>query len=134
MNLCRRPRGITVLSCFFVFGAIMSGVTSVMLLLPGTPLEWLWRLNPRARDDLKSLGLWGILLMALVCMACATAALGLWRCTRWGFWTAAIILSINLAGDTVNAFAEHDWRTLVGLPIGGVMLLYLLRQRRVFLP
>jgi uncharacterized membrane protein (DUF2068 family) len=70
--------------------------------------------------------------MALVCIACTTAALGLWRGTRWGYWTALAILSINLVGDTTNAFVARDWRTLIGLPIAGLMMAYLVSQRRGF--
>jgi len=32
----------------------------------------------------------------------------------------------------MNALIANDWRTLIGLPIGGAMLVYLLKKRRVF--
>ncbi|HTZ90097.1 MAG TPA: hypothetical protein VMA71_07145 [Alloacidobacterium sp.] len=95
-------------------------------------LEPLWKLNPRARDSFAAMGPWALLLMAVVCFACASAAVGLWRLTRWGFWTALVILAANLAGDLTNALIGGDWRTLIGLPIGGLMLAYLIRQRRAF--
>ncbi|MGB8768542.1 MAG: hypothetical protein WCC92_02935, partial [Candidatus Korobacteraceae bacterium] len=41
---------------------------------------------------------------------------------------------INLAGDTTNAVIAHDWRTLIGLPIGGAMVVYLLTKRSAFAP
>jgi hypothetical protein len=78
------------------------------------------------------MGLWSVLLMAVVCVACGMAALGLRRCKRWGYWTALSILTINLAGDTANAVIAHDWRTLMGLPIGGAMIVYLLTKRSAF--
>ena len=40
------------------------------------------------------------------------------------------ILSVNLVGDLLNAFVRHDLRTLIGLPIGGAMIAYLLIARR----
>jgi hypothetical protein len=132
MTSASRPAGVTALSLFFVFGTVMSGLAVLMLFFQGGILEPLWRLNPRARDGLTSMGFWALLLMVLVSVACATAALGLWHCSRWGFWTALTILGLNLAGDTANAVIARDWRTLIGLPIGGFMLLYLLTQRRVF--
>ena len=73
-----------------------------------------------------------MLLMAAVCVACATAATGLWRCQRWGLWTAIVILAINLVGDTMNTTVAHDRRTLVGLPIAGLMIVYLFRKRALF--
>jgi len=127
-----RPAEVTALSLLFVFGAVMSGLTVIMLLFRGGPLDALWTLNPHARDGLAAMGRWSLLLMAVVCVACGTAALGLWRTTRWGFWSAVIVLSVNLTGDTANAFIAHDWRTLIGLPIGGLMLSYLIMRRRIF--
>jgi hypothetical protein len=63
-------------------------------------------------------------------MCCASS--GLWRLRRWGLWTAISILSINLLGDTLNAFLLRDWRTLIGLPIAGLMIVYLLRNGLIF--
>jgi hypothetical protein len=132
MTVSKRSAGITALSLFFIFGASMSGLAALMLLFPGSVLEPLWRINPRAHEGLTAMGSWALLLMTGVCLGCASAALGLWRCTRWGFWTALTILCVNLAGDTVNALMARDWHTLIGLPIGGFMLAYLLRHQHVF--
>jgi hypothetical protein len=129
-----RPPGVTALGLFFVFGAVMSGLAAVMLLSPGSVLEPLWRLNSRARGGFAVMGLWGALLMATVCLACGVTTLGLLRCRRWGYWMALAILSINLAGDTANAVIARDWHTLVGLPIGGAMIAYLLTRRNAFTP
>jgi hypothetical protein len=134
MTYPSRLPGITVLCVFFLLGTIMSGLTAVMLLFPGSVLEPLWRLNPRAREVFGTMGLGAVLLMALVCVACGTAAQGLLRRKRWGYWTALAILTINLAGDVVSAVIAHDWRTLIGLPIGGAMVLYLVKKRSAFGP
>ncbi len=134
MTPTSRPAGITALSLFFLFGAFMSGLAAVTLLFPGSVLEPLWRLNPRAHEGFAVMGLWAVAMMAAVSVACATAALGLRRRKRWGYWTALAILSINLAGDLTNAVVTHDWRTLIGLPIGGAMIVYLLTKRSAFAP
>ena len=42
------------------------------------------------------------------------------------------MLSVNLLGDTINAYLLQDWRTLIGLPIAGLMIGYLLRRRNLF--
>jgi len=125
----KRPTGITALSFFFVFGAVTSGLAALMLFLPGTPLDVLWHLNPHARDDFVTMGDWAVSLMLAVCVACTAGAVGLWRGRRWGYWTAISILSINLVGDTINAFVLRDWPTLIGLPIAGFMIAYLLRKQ-----
>ena len=67
-------------------------------------------------------------MMLVVSIACAFAALGLWRRVRWGRWLAVVLLTANLVGDVVNAL-RGDLRTLVGIPIAGALILYLLSAR-----
>jgi uncharacterized membrane protein (DUF2068 family) len=132
MTLRKGSPGITALSLFFVFGAVTSGLAAVMLLFPGSVLEPIWRLNPRAHESFAAIGICAVVLMVVVCLTCVAAALGLWRCKRWGLGMAITILSINLIGDLANALIAGDWRTLIGLPIGAVMIAYLLRKQRAF--
>ncbi len=127
-----RPRGVTLLTIFFLFGALMAGVTALLLLFPGTAMDALWRLNPQAREGFVAIGKTAVLMMLIVCAACATTAAGLWRSTRWGYWMALAILSLDIVGDTLNSVVNRDWRTLIGLPIGGLLIVYLHRNRRVF--
>jgi len=119
-------------SLFFLFGAAMSGLTFLMLLFPGSPLDALWRLNPRAHQGLGALGRPTSVLMAATSLACLTAAVGLWHCVRWGLWTAVTILAINIVGDAGNTVVTGDKRALIGLPIGGLMIWYLVSQRGRF--
>jgi hypothetical protein len=130
----RRPLGITVLCIFFLVGAIISFTSDVSLLWPGGPLEPMWRLNPRAREGFASMGPWALLLLAVVCVACVASAVGLWRGRRWGHRLAIAGLSINLIGDATNGVLGHDPRSLVGVPIVGGIIAYLLSDsvRRFF--
>jgi hypothetical protein len=107
----------------------MSGATAVALGVPGSVLEALWRLNPVARSALEHMGPWGVILMLGVMAACAGAAVGLWRQERWGHRLAVGVLGVNLVGDVLNALLRGDRRALIGLPIGGAMLAYLLSRR-----
>ena len=70
--------------------------------------------------------------MLLVSAACAAAAHGLWNLRPWGRYLAITILTVNILGDTTNAVVRHDWRTLIGVPIAGVMIWYLMSRRSVF--
>lgn len=99
-----------------------------MLLVPGPWADPIWRLKPSAQGDFRVLGMAGPLLMLFVSGACAGAAVGLWRAERWGYWLAVGILATNLLGDVANGVLRHDWRTLIGVPIGGAILLYLARS------
>ena len=125
----RRPVGLTLLTAFFVFGALMAFLAFLGLLLSGGFLQLIWRLNPAAYRALTELGAWGMLLMAVVAIACALAGIGLWIQTQWGRRLAVGMLAINLLGDVTNAVTRGDLRTLIGIPIGGAMIFYLLRAR-----
>jgi uncharacterized membrane protein (DUF2068 family) len=128
----KRPLGVTAISIFFAFGTFMAALSVAMLLLPGTSLDRLWQLNPQAKQGLAHSGALGMVLMLAVSSACAAAAVGVWRCRRWGWWLAVAILSVNLAADLGNAMVLNDWRALIGLPIGGAMIGYLILRRSVF--
>ncbi len=131
MNNQRVPLGIKLLSAFFAFGAGVCLLTIIALLFPGGALEPIWRLNPEAHVQFQKIGRLSILLMLVVGSACALAAIGLATRARWGRPLALGILMVNLVGDLLNAFLRHDLRTLIGLPVGGAMIAYLLMRARV---
>jgi hypothetical protein len=121
---------IKLLAAFFAFGTAMCVLTIVLLIFPGTALDSLWRLNPDAHRAFGSLGKAAVLLMLVVGTGCAFAAVGLWRSSLWGIRIALLILSLNIVGDLFNALVRHDYRALIGLPIGGAMIFYLARYRK----
>ena len=127
-----RPIGITILSLFFVFSTLASGLAAVMLIMPSTSIDVLWRVNPHAHEGFIAMGHWSVVLMSTVCLASASAAWGLWHCRLWGYWIAISVLSVNLLGDAINAFLVRDWRILIGLPIAGLMIAYLRWKRSSF--
>jgi hypothetical protein len=104
-----RSTGISLTSLFFVFGVLASGASFLMLLFPGTPLDVLWRLNPSAHAGLVGMGWQGRYVMFMVCVSCAFAAVGLWRCKRWGLWVAIYLLAGNFVGNTIQFFWFGDW-------------------------
>lgn len=125
----RRPWGVVALALFFTFGTVMSGLTASALIAPGHWAGELWRLNPSARTGFQAMGSWAVPLMLVVAVACAGAAIGLWRGKRWGQQLTIGVLSVNLLGDLANGVLRGDWRTLIGVPTGGAMLAYLLSRR-----
>ncbi len=124
----RRPAGVTALAVFFALGTIPAAVSALALARPGAWSRAVWRLKPEAPADLARLGPVAIPLMVAVAAACAGAAAGLWTRRRWGHRLAVALLGVNLVGDGLNAVIRGDWRTLIGLPIGSVMLAYLLSR------
>ena len=124
--------GIRLLVVFFSFGTLMSSLTIFLLLFPKTILEPLWRLNPDAHAAFQSLGRWSIFSMIVVGAACASAAAGLAKRAVWGWRLAIAVLVINGLGDTINAVARHDPRTLIGIPVAGALIMYLVSKRNLF--
>jgi hypothetical protein len=120
-----------LLVLFFAAGALICLVTILALAFPGGFLEAIWRLKPGARVQFQEIGRGtSIALMVLVGIACGLSAIGLARCAQWGRWLAIAVLAVNLIGDSLNALLRHDPKTLIGLPIGGLMIWYLSRARR----
>ena len=125
----RRPFGLNLLVAFFVFGSLMASLAFLGLLFPNGPLEPMWRLNRHAQVGLLELGWGGLLLMLVVAIVCALAAIGLARRTRWGHRFAVTAIAVNLLGDLLNAVVLDDLRTLIGIPIGGAVIWYLMSSR-----
>jgi uncharacterized membrane protein (UPF0136 family) len=127
----QKPRsiGTTLLVVFFAAGALICLVTVLALAFPGGVLEPIWQLKPDALVQFQQMGNWSIALMAVVGAACGLAAVGLAKNAEWGGRLAIGILTVNLIGDTLNAILRHDPHTLIGLPIGGLMIWYLLNKK-----
>jgi hypothetical protein len=135
MKVHRTSVGLNALALFFALGAASAIVSCVALLSSGGILEQLWILNPPAHTAFLALGPWAIVLMAVVGTACAFSAVGLWSRAPWGRHLALLLLVINLVGDVSNALIRGDLRTLIGLPIAGLLIAYLLsRQARLQFP
>jgi hypothetical protein len=68
--------------------------------------------------------------MLIVSIACALAAIGLWCGKICGARLALLILAFNVIGDISNTILRHDYRSLIGVPIGGAMIVYVMRDKR----
>lgn len=114
------------MSGFFALGAVIATLTAIALFFPASPLEPMWRLNPKAHVAFLGMGRWAIALMLVVATSCALSAAGLWMGGLWGHRLALVLLAVNLAGDVANALLRGDLRTLVGIPIAAALIAYLL--------
>jgi hypothetical protein len=125
-----RSIGTVLLIIFFAAGALICLIILLALAFPGNFLKSIWRLKPEARVQFQEIGRGAsIALMATVGSACGLAAIGLARNTEWGRRLAIGVLTINVIGDSLNARLRHDHKALIGLPIGGIMIAYLLWKR-----
>ena len=124
-----RPFGITALSIFFFAATGITLVAAISLLFSKRLVESIWKLNPRARIALGAIGIWAPLLFFVVTFACATGAMGLWRGARWGYWIATAILIINTLVDFINLISGTERRAIIGIPVGVLLLAYLVSQK-----
>ena len=132
MNWKQRIAGRILLSIFFGAGALICVVVILALVFPDTSLKSIWRLKPAAQTQFQILGTGeSIALMIVVGATCGAAAVGIARGTEWGRRLAIAVLTVNLIGDAVNALLTHDGATLIGLPIAGLMILFLVRVKRL---
>jgi len=130
VNPKRPSLGTILLIIFFAGGAFICTGTMLALAFPGSFLESIWRLKPEARVQFEEIGRGvSIVLMAAIGTACAVAAVGLAQAAKWGRWLAIGVLTVNLIGDWLNAWLRHDSKTLIGLPIAGLMIVYLLTKK-----
>lgn len=125
----KRPAGVTALSFFFALSTLISFTAALALLVSDTALDKVWSLNPDAHDALLEAGGWGIALLFMVAAGCALAAAGLWRRQRWGRRLAIGVMVVNMLGAFGNVFFRGDGRSLVGLPIAGMLTAYLMSDR-----
>jgi hypothetical protein len=114
------------LSAFFAFGTLAAGLSCIALLTPGGLLEPIWQLNPRAQLAFRSMGPWSIALLFIVATACALSAIGVWIRARWGHRLALAMLCLDFLADAITALVRGEWHTLIGLPIAGALVAYLL--------
>ena len=95
-------------------------------------MESVWRLKPEAQTQFQTISRGAsAALIAIVATGCGFAAVGLARNKEWRRRLAIGILSINLIGDSLNALFMRDAKTLIGLPIAGLMILFLARTKRL---
>jgi hypothetical protein len=118
----RRPVGILLFAAFFGLGALINAMAAFSLATSASALAPMWRLNPRAEQTFADMGHWSLVLLVAVSLACSTAAIGCWRGTRWGYWTACVLLIGNLVGDVLNVTIGTEPRAAVGVPIVLLML------------
>jgi hypothetical protein len=128
MKRTRPPTGVLLLIIFFAAGALVCILVMLALAYPGSFLELIWRFRPGIREEFQEYGIWSIAVMAALGAACGLVAFGLARGADWGRRLAISVLTVNLVGDMFNAVLRGDRRTLIGIPVGVLMIWYLMKM------
>ncbi|HEX4066581.1 MAG TPA: hypothetical protein VHZ09_11220 [Acidobacteriaceae bacterium] len=123
-----RPSAVTLVAVFLSLAATIALVTGLSLLAPGTRLDRIWTLNPRAYAAFARGGLASGVLLLVVCGAAAAAARGLLRRRRWAWALAIGIFGINGLGDLANLALTRAWlKAGAGMLVAALFLALLLR-------
>ena len=127
-NGATAPAGFVSLGVFVCFAACMAALAAFLLGWPGTALDRLWAINPRAHAELSALGKWaaiGFLLLALVAVYTAI----LWFRRRVLGWRLAVVGAVcEVIGNLVNILRGDLLRGVIGLAIAALLLFYLLSR------
>ena len=124
-----KPPGFAAIGVFLFFGATMASLAATTLLLPGTPLDRDWILNPTAYKQLSPLGSKVGILFLLLAVLLVLSGVGWFRRRLWGWRLAVAIIATQVLGDITN-LVRGDWlRGGTGFIIVSALLLYLLTPR-----
>jgi hypothetical protein len=128
------PRGFRAVSAFLFFGTLMATLAAFLLAFPGTALDRLWTLNPRAHAELAPFGSTIAIAFLILALLLATAAIGWLRRRYWGWLLAVIIFVIQGLGDFANILLGDFLRGVIGFVVASAILAYLLQSsiRRCF--
>lgn len=93
---------MTAIGAFLVFGATIACLEGTTLVWPGTVLDRVWALNPRAYNQLSPLGRSVGIPFLILSLALAVAGLGWFKRRRWGWQLAVVVIATQVLGDFVN--------------------------------
>lgn len=135
-SLSHPPRGATAFGLFLIFGATMALLAATTLLFPDTRLDGVWKLNPRAHQELAPFGKIAGFGFALLAAALALAAFGWFRRRLWGWRLAVALIAAQVFGNLLNFLRGRILEGAVGISIAAALLIYLLTEpvRVLFCP
>jgi hypothetical protein len=124
----KRPWEVMLLAVLAFGAAAIAIVVSVSLLVPGTRLDGMWKLNAPAHDAFAArAGPVAALLLVVGALALATSV-GLLTRRLWAWLLSLAGIGTNALGDVVSLLITHDWaRGLAGIAIDGLFVYLLLR-------
>jgi hypothetical protein len=123
-----------LLGWFFVFATAACTLAGLSLLMPGSPLDAIWRWKPDEHRQLLAFGpLLGMAFLALA-VVMAAASFGTFARRRWGLKLAMAIFAANAIADAARLPFGAVWEGVIGIAVTGIILWWLAgpRIRRAF--
>src|SRR5215472_8410641 len=112
---------------FIAFGVLVC-FAAFLLAWPGTALDRLWAINPRAHAELSSLGKWVAIAFLLLAVVAVYTAVLWFRRRVLGWRLAVVAIAVQVVGNLVNIVRGDLLRGVVGLAIAALLLFYLLSR------
>jgi hypothetical protein len=106
----------------------MASLAGTTLLLPGTGLDRMWAINPRAYKELAPFGKAIGIPFLLLGVALAVAGVGWFKRFLWAWRLAVAIIATQILGNLVNVILGRVVEGAIGITIAGALLFYLLRS------
>ena len=82
----------------------MASLAGTTLVWPGSALDRIWNLNPRAHEELAPFGRVVGIPFLLLGATLAVASLGWFKRRRWGWRLAVAIIATQVLGNLVNIY------------------------------
>ena len=98
-------------------------------MFPGSALDRIWALNPRAYAQLAPFGKVAGHPFLLLAIALAIAGAGRLKRKRWGWRLAVAILAAQFLGDFVNALSGRVLPGAIGLVVASLLLFHITREK-----
>jgi len=123
------PRGsIFAVGVFLVFGTLAATYAGLTLVFPGTILDRGWALNPKAHQQMLSMGRAMGIPFFLLAVALGLAAVGWFGDRLWAWRLTVSIIAVQLLGDLVNLTRGEFLAGSFGVLIASALLFYLFRR------
>jgi len=124
----KRPTLWLAIAVLLLWGALAATLAAISLLFPGTWLDAMWVLNPRAHEGLVALPKFVGYFFLTLGLVLLITGIGWIRRRFWGWALASLLIAGNLAGDLLR-FAHGEWVAgTVGVVVAGALLVYMLRR------
>jgi hypothetical protein len=118
-----RPLAVSIVAAFLFAAAGIAVIVGFTLLFPSRLLDSMWSLNPAGAALFQSIGPFSGIFLLMLGAAIFPAACGLLRGSKWAWWFAVSLFTIDACGDIVSYFIIHDvLRTITGVMISAAFL------------
>lgn len=120
---------LKAMTILLLLAALTASLAGLALLLPGSPLDYMWELNPRTYRNLAPLGRSSGMAFLLIGAALGAAGYGWSQRSRWGWQLSVGIIAMLVLEDLISLYTGYLLEGALGVTVAGALLFFLLRPR-----